>query len=186
MNGIFKARLAILSHMVKHIILAKGKMLKFSPAGGGSCSGAGNLLAGYLGEDARPRRARLGAWRPAVGRFGAGWPCRAMPFESHTGSAQALPSLPPRNKKTAGRRFLLFLGGSGEIRTHEQFNPSLVFKTSAFNHSATLPKCAALYRFRLQPGALSSLFSSSQHYCAISKKVTKPHYNCFLKNILQC
>ena len=30
-------------------------------------------------------------------------------------------------------------GGSGEIRTHEQFNPSLVFKTSAFNHSATLP-----------------------------------------------
>ena len=30
-------------------------------------------------------------------------------------------------------------GGSGEIRTHEQFNPSPVFKTGAFNRSATLP-----------------------------------------------
>jgi hypothetical protein len=30
-------------------------------------------------------------------------------------------------------------GGSGEIRTHERDKPSLVFKTSAFNHSATLP-----------------------------------------------
>ena len=30
-------------------------------------------------------------------------------------------------------------GGSGEIRTHERVAPSLVFKTSAFNRSATLP-----------------------------------------------
>jgi hypothetical protein len=36
---------------------------------------------------------------------------------------------------------LLFniLGGSGEIRTHERVPPSAVFKTAAFNHSATLP-----------------------------------------------
>ena len=30
-------------------------------------------------------------------------------------------------------------GGSGEIRTHGRVSPSLVFKTSALNHSATLP-----------------------------------------------
>lgn len=30
-------------------------------------------------------------------------------------------------------------GGSGEIRTHGRVTPSLVFKTSALNHSATLP-----------------------------------------------
>jgi hypothetical protein len=30
-------------------------------------------------------------------------------------------------------------GGSGEIRTHGGDKPSLVFKTSALNHSATLP-----------------------------------------------
>jgi hypothetical protein len=30
-------------------------------------------------------------------------------------------------------------GGSGEIRTHERVPPSAVFKTAAFNHSATLP-----------------------------------------------
>jgi hypothetical protein len=30
-------------------------------------------------------------------------------------------------------------GGSGEIRTHERLTPSPVFKTGAFNHSATLP-----------------------------------------------
>lgn len=35
--------------------------------------------------------------------------------------------------------FYCSFGGSGEIRTHEQFNPSPVFKTGAFNHSATLP-----------------------------------------------
>jgi hypothetical protein len=31
------------------------------------------------------------------------------------------------------------IGGSGEIRTHEGLSSSLVFKTSAFNRSATLP-----------------------------------------------
>ena len=33
-------------------------------------------------------------------------------------------------------------GGRGEIRTHGRLAPSLVFKTSALNHSATLPYCA--------------------------------------------
>ena len=32
------------------------------------------------------------------------------------------------------------IGGSGEIRTHERVTPLPVFKTGAFNHSATLPK----------------------------------------------
>ena len=31
------------------------------------------------------------------------------------------------------------IGGSGEIRTHGWLSPSPVFKTGAFNHSATLP-----------------------------------------------
>ncbi len=30
-------------------------------------------------------------------------------------------------------------GGGGGIRTHERFNPLPVFKTGAFNHSATPP-----------------------------------------------
>jgi hypothetical protein len=33
----------------------------------------------------------------------------------------------------------MFFGGSGEIRTHEGLTPSPVFKTGAFNRSATLP-----------------------------------------------
>ena len=38
------------------------------------------------------------------------------------------------------QRVILFhLGGSGEIRTHEGRKPSTVFKTVAFNRSATLP-----------------------------------------------
>ena len=32
-----------------------------------------------------------------------------------------------------------FNGGEGGIRTHERVAPSLVFKTSAFNRSATSP-----------------------------------------------
>ena len=41
---------------------------------------------------------------------------------------------------------LNMIGGSGEIRTHEQCNPSLVFKTSAFNHSATLPDGSIIHK----------------------------------------
>lgn len=33
-------------------------------------------------------------------------------------------------------------GGSGEIRTHGRVSPSTVFKTVAFNRSATLPAIA--------------------------------------------
>jgi hypothetical protein len=32
------------------------------------------------------------------------------------------------------------IGGSGEIRTHERVTPLPVFKTGAFNRSATLPE----------------------------------------------
>ena len=34
---------------------------------------------------------------------------------------------------------LKFNGGEGGIRTHERVAPLLVFKTSAFDHSATSP-----------------------------------------------
>ncbi len=33
----------------------------------------------------------------------------------------------------------VWFGGSGEIRTHGGLSPSAVFKTAAFNRSATLP-----------------------------------------------
>jgi hypothetical protein len=40
----------------------------------------------------------------------------------------------------ASKRLPKKYGGSGEIRTHEQITPSPVFKTGAFNRSATLPR----------------------------------------------
>jgi hypothetical protein len=40
------------------------------------------------------------------------------------------------------------IGGSGEIRTHEQITPSPVFKTGAFNRSATLPSLIFYPAFR--------------------------------------
>ena len=39
---------------------------------------------------------------------------------------------------------LLASGGSGEIRTHGRVAPSLVFKTSALNRSATLPRVPSI------------------------------------------
>ncbi len=36
-------------------------------------------------------------------------------------------------------KIILFNGGEGGIRTHERVAPLLVFKTSAFNRSATSP-----------------------------------------------
>jgi hypothetical protein len=41
------------------------------------------------------------------------------------------------HKPAQGRLFVF--GGSGEIRTHERLATLPVFKTGAFNHSATLP-----------------------------------------------
>tara|TARA_B100001248_G_C27399698_1_gene469132 strand:+ start:12982 stop:13152 length:171 start_codon:yes stop_codon:yes gene_type:complete len=37
----------------------------------------------------------------------------------------------------------IFNGGGGEIRTHEGREPLPVFKTGAFNHSATPPRMEA-------------------------------------------
>ena len=39
-------------------------------------------------------------------------------------------------------------GGSGEIRTHERVPPPAVFKTAAFNHSATLPEPGIIQNHR--------------------------------------
>ena len=47
---------------------------------------------------------------------------------------------PVRNlQKKRHTRRLGDIGGSGEIRTHDGRKPTPVFKTGAFNHSATLP-----------------------------------------------
>ena len=39
----------------------------------------------------------------------------------------------------------MFIGGGGEIRTLGGLSPSLVFKTSAFNRSATPPRNTILH-----------------------------------------
>ena len=49
-------------------------------------------------------------------------------------------------------RNLNYSGGEGGIRTHERVAPLLVFKTSAFNRSATSP-------------------TSKQHYLLLSKQL---------------
>ena len=41
-------------------------------------------------------------------------------------------------------------GGQGGIRTHGTLSRTLVFKTSAFNHSATCPHCIAMLQERRQ------------------------------------
>ena len=64
------------------------------------------------------------------------------------------------------------IGGSGEIRTHEGLAPSLVFKTSAFNHSATLPlfetNCTSLTcvfsAFRVDVADLSAYINGDDLY----------------------
>ena len=49
-------------------------------------------------------------------------------------------------------KILEYNGGEGGIRTHERVAPLLVFKTSAFNRSATSP-------------------TSKQHYLLLSKQL---------------
>ncbi len=50
-------------------------------------------------------------------------------------------------------------GGGGRIRTHENLAALLVFKTSAFNHSATPPERGALY-YRPTSGLTGRLSAS--------------------------
>ncbi len=49
-----------------------------------------------------------------------------------------------RKKPLQSQGLNSIFGGSGEIRTHGGLTPSSVFKTGAFNRSATLP-CAPSY-----------------------------------------
>ena len=51
------------------------------------------------------------------------------------------------------------IGGSGEIRTHGRVSPSLVFKTSALNHSATLPNRVGQDNTFLRLSLLASLIT---------------------------
>lgn len=59
-----------------------------------------------------------------------------------------------------------WLGGSGGIRTHDAVPRTLVFKTRAFNHSATLPRPCA----RLQTSKLARPSSIALH-----RKVQRRH-----------
>ncbi len=56
-----------------------------------------------------------------------------------------VPMLTHKIKKTANTFGAagIFNGGGGEIRTHEGREPLPVFKTGAFNHSATPPRMEA-------------------------------------------
>ena len=51
----------------------------------------------------------------------------------------------PRQKNSVVLETTSSVGGSGEIRTHGGLSPSAVFKTAAFNRSATLPFCVGYY-----------------------------------------
>ena len=48
-------------------------------------------------------------------------------------------SAEPLEKRPLDQQVARILGGGGEIRTHEGRKPLTVFKTVAFNRSATLP-----------------------------------------------
>ena len=71
---------------------------------------------------------------------------------SHAWRAGALLASARKQKSRPKAADFLFPGGSGEIRTHERLTPSAVFKTAAFNHSATLPD-PSLYRIHLTPNS---------------------------------
>ena len=54
---------------------------------------------------------------------------------------------------------LMAIGGSGGIRTHGRVPPTLVFKTRALNHSATLPYRLAAGAFESSTGGICTLYS---------------------------
>lgn len=64
---------------------------------------------------------------------------------------------------------IMKIGGSGEIRTHERFHPSAVFKTAAFNHSATLPRRTGIIHKSSEP---VTLFTNVQ---AINNQLSRKH-----------
>src|SRR5471032_2932710 len=68
----------------------------------------------------------------AVGGFGAGWAGRPSP-SNLTRRARRRPARFRQAIKNRPKAVSLFPGGSGEIRTHEQFNPSLVFKSEKYS-----------------------------------------------------
>jgi hypothetical protein len=57
-----------------------------------------------------------------------------------------------KKNKSLNQWLTFLLGGSGEIRTHERVPPSAVFKTAAFNHSATLPWGTGIIHKSLRAG----------------------------------
>ena len=62
-------------------------------------------------------------------------------------------------------------GGGGGIRTHERFNPLPVFKTGAFNHSATPPvESYALYRVENKMQTLFIIWLKIQHFESLTHK----------------
>src|SRR5882757_453913 len=63
---------------------------------------------------------------------------------------------PSKIKMGPSRPILIFIGGEGEIRTHEPRKGPPVFKTGAFNRSATSPAgCGAILpdKIHLRPAA---------------------------------
>ena len=62
-------------------------------------------------------------------------------------------------------------GGGGGIRTHERFNPLPVFKTGAFNHSATPPvESYALYRVENKMQTLFMIWLKIQHFESLTER----------------
>ena len=100
------------------------------------------VLAGGIGDATRPGQGWQTRLQPTRRSAPAenGPPVTVEgPWPGRMSAIAALRSCGGQRHQLSGVR-----GGSGGIRTHGRLSPSLVFKTSALNHSATLPNRRAV------------------------------------------
>ena len=86
--------------------------------------------------------------------------------------------------------FIVFLGGSGEIRTHGDIPASVLFKSTALNHSATLPNsCPASpglrRRFPQVAEILALRLCKSTPYGSM-QRLSRPVHSTTLPRFLAC
>ena len=88
---------------------------------------------------------------------------RSTPSPSNlTRRARRRPARFRQKTKKSPKRLVLFPAESGNLRPHERLTPSAVFKTAAFNHSATLPEVKHYTEFTSQTTA--SAYARCIHY----------------------
>ena len=72
-------------------------------------------------------------------------------------------------------------GGKGEIRTHERLAPLPVFKTGAFNRSATLPIKNTQFHWVQTPSLVASTLSLCYNFLHLLTTVCIKFPNPFLR-----